>query len=183
VSVPQNVTRWKGAVITTLARLTYPIGPNLVLAIIWKESSGDPAAWNPEPRYRWLWDLKHNRPFRQLTAAEAESEEPPGDFACFAGDRDQEWWAQQASWGLMQVMGAAARERGLTENYIGALLNDPFLGIEYGIRHLWHYAFQLGNRQTVDALNRYNAGGNTPRGAYAADVLSKKKIIESNATT
>ena len=50
VSVPQNVTRWKDAVITTLARLKYPIDPNLVLAIIWKERSGDPDAWNPEPR-------------------------------------------------------------------------------------------------------------------------------------
>ncbi len=75
----------------------------------------------------------------------------------------------------MQVMGAAARERGFKANYITSLIRDPFLGIEYGIRHLWRYAFQLGNRKTVDALNRYNGGGAVTSGVYAGAVLSKKR--------
>ena len=84
--------------------------PLLITALVEQESAGDPYAWNPEPRYRYLWDVKRNAPFRTPTEAERASEIPPHDFPTLGGDRDQEWWGQQASWGLMQVMGAVARE-------------------------------------------------------------------------
>lgn len=107
----------------------------LVAAIVRVESGGNPWAWNPEPPYRYLWDVRLGRPFRALTAAEIQSERPPADFPALAGDRDQEWWAQAASWGLMQVMGAVARERGYRGPYLTALL-DPETALHYGCAHL-----------------------------------------------
>src|SRR5688572_17064220 len=84
----------------------------LVFGVCAVESSDNPYAWNPEPKYRYLWDVRRNKPFRALASYEVDSKVPPSDFFGKSGDRDQEWWAQQASWGLMQVMGAVARERG-----------------------------------------------------------------------
>lgn len=106
----------------------------LVLAIIQVESGGDQYAWNPEPKYRYLWDVKRKAPFRALTDAENSSEIPPADFLSAAGDRDAEWWGQQASWGAMQLMGACARELG----FVGHLprLCDSHLGVDFGCRHL-----------------------------------------------
>jgi hypothetical protein len=97
------------------------LDPNLVEGLILQESSGNTFSWNPEPRYRYLWNVATHQPFRPLTFAERASEEPPTDFPFLKGDRDQEWWAQQASWGLMQIMGATARE----ENFRGRANPEP----------------------------------------------------------
>lgn len=105
-----------------------------VLAVIQVESGGDTFAWNPEPHYRYLYNVRRKAPFRALTAAEKFSEQPPADFPSLAGDRDAEWWGQQASWGLMQVMGAVARELGM-RGHIPSLC-DPQIGIRYGCMHL-----------------------------------------------
>ena len=109
--------------------------PLLLIAIIEQESDGNVWAWNPEPRYRYLWDVQFNRPFRTLTEAERASETPSRDFPCLGGDRDQEWWGQCASWGLMQVMGAVAREHGFRGAYLTELC-EPETNLEYGCRHL-----------------------------------------------
>ncbi len=176
----QAILKWQEPTRATLYRLELIkfVDTRLVLAIISQESDGDKTAWNPEPRYPWLWDVRQDKPFRKLTDAEYASKEPPGDFPYLAGDRDQEWWGQQASWGLMQVMGAAAREQHFRGKYLPELVSDPYLDLEFGIKHLWNYAFQKGNRSTVDALNRWNGGGN-PK--YAAEVLNKRELIEANA--
>jgi hypothetical protein len=94
------------------AARTSGLNVDFVTAIVLVESAGDPFAWNPEPRYRALWNVRTKAPFRALTDAEIASEVPPVDFPYLLGGRDQEWWAQQASWGLMQIMGAVAREEG-----------------------------------------------------------------------
>ena len=109
--------------------------PSLVLAVIQVESNFNPWAWNPEPAYRYLWDVKRNAPFRALTPEESASERPPADFPCLAGDKDQEWWGQQASWGLMQTMGAVAREMGLRAPFLTALC-DPSTGLDIGCAFL-----------------------------------------------
>ena len=85
---------------------------DLITAMVRVESDGNPWAWNPEPSYRYLYDVRKQRPFRPLSVTEAITKRPPADFHALAGDPDQEWWGQQASWGLMQVMGALARELG-----------------------------------------------------------------------
>lgn len=112
----------------------HALPPPLVRAMVCVESAGDSFAWNPEPQYRYLWDVARRAPFRALKPAEIASEIPPTDFPVLIGDRDAEWWGQQASWGLMQVMGAVAREHGFTGHLPG--LCDSFKGLEYGCQHL-----------------------------------------------
>lgn len=130
----------------------------LVAAVVQVESEGNAWAWNPEPPYRYLWDVKRNAPFRALTAAEIASERPPADFPVLQGDRDQEWWGQAASWGLMQVMGAVARERGFRGPYLTELLN-PEAGIHYGCAHLAHLHKRFDAHGGVAAvIAAYNAG-------------------------
>ena len=61
---------------------------------------------------------------------------------------------QMISWGLMQVMGAVAREHG----YKGPLpkLCDPYTGLTYGMRHLARYYAKYNDwPQTIAS---YNAG-------------------------
>lgn len=106
----------------------------LILAIIKVESGGDVFGWNPEPKYRYFWDVRLNRPFRPVTALEIASELPPPDFLSGAGDRDAEWWGQAASWGPMQVMGGVARELGMKGHF--PQLCSTHMGVEYGCRHL-----------------------------------------------
>ena len=151
----------------------------LIAAIVQQESGGNPWAWNPEPHYRYLWDVRRRAPFRQLSSAEISSERPPADFPVIAGDRDQEWWAQQASWGLMQVMGAVAREWGYREPYLPALC-DPETNIEYGCRHL------LGLRQRhfrghgwSGVIAAYNAG--SPRLGDDGKYVNQQYVDEVNA--
>ncbi len=143
---------------------------DLVLAMVQVESAGDPWAWNPEPHYRWFWDVKRNTPFRKVSDAEVASERPPADFPTIAGDPDQEWWAQQASWGLMQPMGAVARERGFRGAYLTELL-DPATGLEYGCKHLAAYRRRFG---IAGAVAAYNTGSPTIAPGSAAEVYVAK---------
>lgn len=140
---------------------------NLVHAICAVESNFDAWAWNPEPRYRWLWDVRLNVPFRTLTIGEMLSKFPPIDFKAPAGaDTDAEWWGQQASFGPMQIMGAAARAAGFTGRFLTQLC-DPAIGVQFGCRHLADVLKRWSNPR--DAAAAYNAG--TPRrdtaGRYA----------------
>lgn len=151
------------------------IDPNLIIAIVWQESAGVPWAYRPEPRYRWLWDVKADKPFRKVSDQEIESENAPEDFCCLTGSRNQEWWAQQASWGLMQIMGACAREQNFKGPYLTELC-DPYVNLEFGIKHLWQYAFQHGGRSQTDALLRWN-GGNPD---YPGQVLEKMKAVAAS---
>lgn len=137
---------------------TFSLPPQLVAAMMEVESGGNPYAWNPEPRYHYLWDVRAHRPFRVLSGAEISSEVPPRDFPCLGGDRDQEWWGQKASWGLMQVMGAVAREVGFAEPYLPRLC-DPATGLKHGCLHL----AQLRDRHFADdgwdgVIAAYNEG-------------------------
>lgn len=128
----------------------------LVEALVHVESGGLAWSWNPEPRYRYFWNVRGQRAFRPLTVEEIAREEPPADFPCLAGDRDQEWWGQQASWGLMQVMGAVAREYGFRGGYLTQLC-DVAINLDIGCAHLARLlAWSKGN---VDAaVAAYNGG-------------------------
>lgn len=175
---PVEVMRWKDHVRATLVRLNLhtSLNPNLVLSLIWKESAGNPYAFNPERRYPWLWDVKRDTPFREgkgMTEAELASRVPPPDFPCLGGDPDHEWWGQAISWGLTQVMGAAAREQRFRGIYL-LELSDPYTNIEFGARHLWHYCYQRGNYSMPKALGRWNVNA-----GYANDVLEKFRVLET----
>jgi len=154
----------------------YGLRADLLSAQIAVESSGNTYAWNPEPRYRYLWNVRHNTPFRQLTADEQGSEDPPADFPCLAGARDQEWWAQQASWGLLQVMGSTAREFGFLGPYLPELC-DPEKGLMIGAKYLrWCL-----NRNYDDyrlALARFNGTGQDAA-AYARKVFDELRTVNA----
>jgi hypothetical protein len=145
----------------------------LLRAIVLVESGCDAYAWNPEPAYRYLWDVVHQLPFRALTDAERASEVPPKDFPYLVGARDAEWWGQQASWGPMQVMGGVARELGLTGHF--PALCDIHLGIDFGARYLTslrkRFQSTYGWRGVVAA---YNAG--SPR--FAGDVFVNQAYVD-----
>lgn len=171
------------------------IDPDLLAALVDKESSGEPDAWNPEPKYRYLWNVREGRPFRRVTDIELAAKFPPADFPALAGDPDNEWWAQQASWGLTQIMGAVAREHGYKGKYLTALCCDVEINLAIGAEHLaaqikWASGLYVGlesRRQAVatrSGLAAYNGGrvGNAPTGtirnmAYADDVLDRYRRI------
>ena len=158
-------------IVQTADRFKVPRG--LALAVCEQESSFDPWAWNPEPKYRCLWDLLMQKPFRKLTPAEIASEFPPKDFRAPRGvPTDAEWWGQQASWGLMQVMGAVARERGFMGKFLSQLC-DPGVGLPYGCIHLAAYLQRY--KEPFPALEAYNGGpGAVGKNAkYAREVLAR----------
>lgn len=156
------------------------LDPDLVEAICLVESSGEQFAWNPEPRYRYLWDVKRNKPFRPLSINETLGKFPPQDFKAIAGDSDQEWWGQQASWGLMQIMGAVARERGFRDPFLPALC-DVETNLFWGCAHLGH-VLEWANGDIHKAAAAWNAGTGgwlgTAGQAYAQKVDRQLQAIQ-----
>lgn len=157
------------------------LDPKLVTALVMVESGGNAYAWNPEPQYRYFWNVRKNTPFRFVTPQESRAEIPPDDFPCLAGDPDQEWWGQQASWGLMQVMGALGRELGFTGPYLPGLC-DPALNLSLGCLHLSRL-LKWSNGNAERALAAYNGGkgGNLVppyrNQSYATKVLTVKATL------
>lgn len=147
----------------------------LVLALIDVESDGNPYAYRPEPRYRYFVNCKTGKPFRALSPDEIASKIAPPDFPYLAGSRNQEWWGQQASFGLGQIMGAVAREQGFDGPYLTALC-DPVTNIEMCCRIL-SSALRWSGGDVKLALGSYNAGRGNAAGsfgrAYAEKVLAR----------
>ena len=175
-----DVARWRDQAAAAAAAAGLP--PALVLAVIECESSGRAHAWNPEPPYRYLWDVKAKRPFRQLTPSEIKSEIPPDDFPAWPGQpRDAEWWGQQASWGLMQVMGGVAREMGFAGDMHPALCTDPAEGLRAGCAYLAVCMRRWGS--VFRAVAAYNAGSPrlVPGGAFINQVYVDKVMAANRA--
>lgn len=145
------------------AAKAHGLSPALVEAQVLVESGGNAWSWNPEPRYRYFWNVRSQRPFRAISPAEQLSEFPPSDFPCLGGDPDQEWWGQQASWGIQQIMGALAREYGFRGPYLTQLC-EVTTNLDIGCAHLSRLlAWAKGD---IDqALSAFNGGqgGNTQR--------------------
>lgn len=113
----------------------YGIPAGLIRAIIEVESSGNTFAMRYEKNYPYLV-----KPFDKYHWHKATEKE-----------------GQKTSWGLMQIMGAVARERGFEGRYLSEL-TKPELGIKYGCKHLkWNY-----NRYKdwSDAISAFNQGSN-----------------------
>jgi hypothetical protein len=130
--------------------------PGLVRAIVHVESGGDPYAFRPEIHYRWLWDVRLGAPFRKLTDTEAGSITPPVDFPFLAGSRQQEWTAQRSSFGVMQLMGALARELGFGGSFL-TMLTDVDMNLSLGCQHL-AALLRWAEGNSDKAISAYNAG-------------------------
>ena len=140
----------------TAAAVEHGLDPAVVAAFCAVESSWDTHAVNPEPAYRYLVDIRDGRPFRRLTPQEIASESPPSDFQAPAGvPADAEWQLQQMSLGLMQVMGAVARECGFKGRFLTELC-EPEIGLWCGCRKL--AALSRGSTTLDDIAAAYNAG-------------------------
>jgi soluble lytic murein transglycosylase-like protein len=165
------------------AAARHGLDPLLVCGVVSIESGFDQYAWNPEPAYRYFWNVRTGTPFRATTPAEVAAKFPPKDFPTIFGDPDQEWWGQSASWGLMQLMGAVAREHGFRGPYLTELC-DPIMVLEYGCLHLAGLmAWAKGN--STQALAAYNGGkgGNEAKPfrnqSYATKVLDETAMLRS----
>jgi soluble lytic murein transglycosylase-like protein len=106
-----------------------------VCAIIQIESNWDSWAVRYESHYKWLYKPAY---FSKLNNITFETESV---FQC-------------TSFGAMQVMGAVARECGLTDSLL--TLTRPDVGLKYG---LLKFSQLLGKyNYTMDAIASYNAG-------------------------
>lgn len=160
----------------TLHRIAgmFGLSPMLVRAVCQQESSEDPWAIRPEPRYRYLVDCRSGKPFRDCSPDELASKVAPPDFPFLAGSRDQEWWLQQCSLGPMQVMGAVAREQGFRGSYLTQLC-DVEIGLGLGCQVLaGHLRWAKDDvRLALGAFNAGRGGAKTYGRAYADKVLAR----------
>ena len=110
---------------------------DLILAIIQQESGGDPWACRFEP----LFYDKYIKSNEHITT-------PPGVSMA------TEQICRATSWGLMQIMGQVARERGFTGKFLSELC-QPEIGLLWAMLHLDRFYKKYTE---LDAIASYNAG-------------------------
>ena len=114
---------------------------NLVRAVVITESGGNPAAIRYEPAF-----------YLRYIQGKPLSYVPAG---C---SRDTEGIGRAHSWGLMQIMGAVARENGFAGPFLNAL-HDPAINIQIGCKVLAGYARRyLARYGWEGVLRAYNGG-------------------------
>ena len=124
----------------------HALWPEVVCAIVEQESS-----WNP-------WALRYEPAFYEKYIAPQLARGNIVDLT--------ESHARAFSWGLMQVMGQAAREHGFNGASLAALC-DPAAGIEIGCR-VFAAKLAAAEGNVARALLLWNGGGNQD---YPAAVL------------
>lgn len=128
-----NVRDIDAAIVETAAE--YGVPEPLLRAVVEVEGGGDPWAIRYEDHFRWLCDPEEHIGYHQSL--------------------DTEKTAQKTSWGLMQVMGALARELGFEGSFL-SLLCKPELSLKYGALYLRNQHRRYGC--WGDAVAAYNAG-------------------------
>lgn len=132
-----------------------------LVAQVEKESSGNPEAKRWEENYRWFFP---------------RGSQPTGDELAF----------QKTSWGLLQIMGATARELGYRVPALvwpaSPLKNDPVIALDLGCRYLTRQIRRWGTLR--DALSAYNAGHPTPEnfGKYVEPILERADALKEAAS-
>jgi len=113
----------------------YSLDPLLIASIILAESKGDPSAINVNDNTRWFTEVQK---YALMLNYDAEIEED----------------GQGTSWGLGQITGCVARERGF-HGYFNQLFK-PEINIKYMTKHLdvLHSRYDDQN----DIIASYNAG-------------------------
>lgn len=128
----------------------------LVSAIIRVESNGDPWAVRYEPGFQRAYlDGKVWPMFGAIT-------------------QETEIITRATSWGLMQVMGQVARERGFVGAYLSELCQGS-IGIEYGCRQLRHLADRYFDAHGWNGvISAYNQG--FPRRDASGDFMNSQYV-------
>jgi soluble lytic murein transglycosylase-like protein len=144
----------------------FAIEPTLIRAIIQVESAGEP------------WATRFEDGFRYLTANYQEH------ASRLRITFLTEYTHQKTSWGLMQIMGATARDMG----YKGHLpkLCAPDFGIYWGTFYLKRQLkrYEKSQTQVTDAIAAYNAGsarmdnhGKYRNQSYVDKVIKAQKLF------
>src|SRR5882757_6638126 len=123
------------------------LDPALVCAVVEQESGWNPWAMRYEPAFfaKYVAPLYTNN---KVGATEA--------------------YARGISWGLMQVMGQTAREKGASSLYLSTLC-DPAVGLAIGCRIL-RQKLEAAGGDAARALLAWNGGSNAD---YADEVLAR----------
>lgn len=116
----------------------YRIDPRYFACIIWQESRGNPYAYRFEPFF--LKKYIADRPRKEI-----------GGYWPETISEDSERVARSTSWGLVQIMGQVARERGFSGECLTELI-VPKINLEYGAKH---FRICLDKAGKVQAPNRY----------------------------
>lgn len=119
------------------------LDPLLIAAVIHQESSGNTYAVRYEPAFfkRYIQGKDWDR---------------LGGYVPRLATLDTERKCRSTSYGLMQIMGQVARERGFRGEFLTELC-DPKVNLEIGCSFLKHLVERTGSTQA--ALQRYNGGG------------------------
>jgi len=125
------------------AAKNHALDPALVCAVIEQESVWDPHAIRYEPAFRM-------------------------HYVAPLGLSQTEEVARSISWGLMQVMGQLARERGFAGRFLSALC-DPATGLDIGCAALALKLSSAGG-ELAQALALWNGGASA---TYAPEVLAR----------
>lgn len=152
IKFPADHSKWSKLIWDVAAGLK--LDPALISALVQVESLRDPWAVRYEGNYRWLVDFKH-------------------PLVTSATERN----AQKSSWGLMQIMGAVARERGFKGPFLSQLC-DPREGLYWGgvfLRHLFDRGYT--EHEVISAYNqgkpRRTLGGQYRNQAYVDKVVAE----------
>lgn len=127
-------------ILADAAAKRHTLPPPLVYAIIHTESGGNP------------WAIRYEPAFYERHIAPAPIK---GRGTCSA---QTEARMQATSWGLMQIMGATARETGFDGVFLSELCN-PKVGIEWGCKYLAKLVQRYASRYRWEGVvAAYNAG-------------------------
>jgi soluble lytic murein transglycosylase-like protein len=139
-----SISNGQLVILTKQAAAAHALDPALVCAIVEQES-----AWNP-------WAARYEPAFYQRYIAPLAAHLTP-----------TEAYGRAWSFGLMQIMGEVAREKGYTGDLTA--LCDPATGLEWGCVHFADRLKAAGG-DVARALQLWNGGGNA---AYSAQVLAR----------
>jgi soluble lytic murein transglycosylase-like protein len=132
------------------AAARHNLDPALICAIVEQESVWNPWAIRFEPAFfaKYIGPLFTNNKVNPPTNTEA--------------------YSRAYSWGLMQVMGQSARERGYDGEFLSALC-EPAAGLEAGCE-LFAHKLAAAEGKIPRALALWNGGANPD---YASQVLAR----------
>ena len=139
----------------------YHLDPLIVAAQIWTESDGNPWATRYEPDWRYFWKIG---PLYDKTKSRDTNRRVALNLL-----GPTEFHLQSTGLGIMQVMGAVARERGMKDDL--SQLYAPAVGIRYGCLHL-SILLKASGGEVNKAVERYNNSA-----VYLEQVMRRRAIL------